>query len=232
MTAGTAGSLLAAIAFASFFVAYASSYVICLYMQRYLALREPRFVKYFFILLIAVTVTVFAATMHEHVWSSRGFSGGITSSEVYAGKSYESDTVGNITYVTDGVLRSKSILAVGYAQIGDEYFMVHIDHGKVTAEGRAARYEKNIARAISEEANDLNKFTGSSLPYDELKKAGDSKDLTVYYGIKPLQLIFAILLIGGPLFLSAADHMTGFRKRRRRRSIMKMKLDDIQEVTK
>ena len=110
--------------------------------------------------------------------------------------------------------------------------MVHIDHGKVTAEGRAARYEKNIARAISEEANDLNKFTGSSLPYDELKKAGNSKDLTVYYGIKPLQLIFAILLIGGPLFLSAADHMTGFRKRRRRRSIMKMKLDDIQEVTK
>lgn len=232
MTAGTVGSLLVAIAFASFFVAYASSYVICLYMQRYLALREPRFVKYFFILLIAVTVTVFAATMHEHVWSSRGSSGGITSSEVYAGKSYESDTVGNITYVTDGVLRSKSILAVGYAQIGDEYFMVHIDHGKVTAEGRAAKYEKNIARAISENSKDLSGFTGSSLSYDKLQKAGDSKDLTVYYDIRPFQLIFAILLIGGPLFLTATDHMAGFRKRRRRRNMMKMKLDDIQEVTK
>ena len=142
MTAGTVGSLLAAIAFASFFVAYASSYVICLYLQRYLTLRSPRLVKYFFILLLAVTVTVFAVTMHEHVWSSRGSSGGITSSEIYAGKSYESDTVGNITYVTDGVLKSKSILAIGYAQIGDEYFMVHIDHGNVTAEGRAAKYEK------------------------------------------------------------------------------------------
>lgn len=232
MTAGTVGSLLAAIAFASFFVAYASSYVICLYLQRYLTLRSPRLVKYFFILLIAVTVTVFAVTMHEHVWSSRGFSGGITSSEIYAGKSYESDTVGNIAYVTDGVLKSESILAVGYAQIGDEYFMVHIDHGKVTAEGRAARYEKNIARAISEEAKDLDEFSGSSLSYDELQKAGSSKDLTVYYGIKPFQLIFAILLIGGPLFLTAADHMAGSRKRRRRRNMIKMKLDDIQEVTK
>ena len=124
MTAGTVGSLLAAIAFASFFVAYASSYVICLYLQRYLTLRSPRLVKYFFMLLIAVTVTVFAVTMHEHVWSSKGSSGGITSSEIYAGKSYESDTIGNIAYATDGVLKSESILAVGYAQIGDEYFMV------------------------------------------------------------------------------------------------------------
>ena len=228
MTAGTVGSLLAAIAFASFFVAYASSYVICLYLQRYLTLRSPRLVKYFFILFIAVTVTVFAVTMHEHVWSSRGSSGGITSSEIYA----ESDTVGNITYVTDGVLKSKSILAIGYAQIGDEYFMVHIDHGNVTAEGRAAKYEKNIARAISENSKNLSGFTGSSLSYDELQKAGNSKDLTVYYGIRPFQLIFAILLIGGPLFLTAADHMAGFRKRRRRRNMMKMKLDDIQEVTK
>lgn len=232
MTAGTVGSLLAAIAFASFFVAYASSYVICLYLQRYLTLRSPRLVKYFFILLIAVTVTVFAVTMHEHVWSSRGSSGGITSSEIYAGKSYESDTVGNITYVTDGVLKSKSILAIGYAQIGDEYFMVHIDHGNVTAEGKAAKYEKNIARAISENSKDLSGFTGSSLSYDKLQKAGDSKALTVYYGIRPFQLIFAILLIGGPLFLTATDHMAGFRKRCRRRNMMKMKLDDIQEVTK
>ena len=140
--------------------------------------------------------------------------------------------ISNIAYVTDGVLRSKSILAIGYAQIGDEYFMVHIDHGNVNAEGKAAKYEKNIARAISENSKNLSGFTGSSLSYDKLQKAGDSKDLTVYYDIRPFQLIFAILLIGGPLFLTATDHMAGFRKRRRRSNMMKMNLDDIQEVTK
>jgi len=188
---------------------------------RYLVETRSRYVRLAMVSILAMSLAVFAVTVHFHVWNARGTSSSagtdITDS---SGRPIVKIDVVTASITSDKIIAARDLVIGTGADI--QYVPYTAKNGKVTIAGRNARYEGQVEQALKDMGS--GSFTGKSLSYTDYNKIAGKQH---YHPLSIFGIIIGLAITCAPFVIVSIDCLLLKRRRRKTNMMLKSKLKDI-----